>query len=235
MKKFLALRLALMMVLSLAACGGDEPADSAEDSAPVSEDGPTSEQIQAVTEAYNEVATLYNEVATAVNENGWMADEQTAADIQTIGATLEPIGTALTGDLSALDGADFDALPDALLEYVPELEALAEKVAEPYGGEDTAVVTDEALIPVANAVNEVVPIFNEVYELAEANGWLEDEQTATELQTVMGTLTFTQSALTDDPSKLENVTDFDALANSILQLAPALEEIAERVSVPYEG
>ena len=96
-------------------------------------------------------------------------------------------------------------------------------------------MTDEALIPVANAVNEVAPIFNEVYETAEANGWLEDEQTATELQTVMGTLTFTQSALTDDPSKLENVTDFDALANSILQLAPALEEIAERVSVPYEG
>ena len=51
----------------------------------------------------------------------------------------------------------------------------------------------------------------------------------------MGTLTFTQSALTDDPSKLENVTDLDALAESILQLAPALEEIAERVSVPYEG
>ena len=139
MKKFLALLLAMMMVLSLAACGGDEP----EDSAPVSEDGPTTEQTQAV--------------------------------------------------------------------------------------------TDEALIPVANAVNEVAPIFNEVYEIAEAHGWLEDEQTATELQAVMGTLTFTQSALTDDPSKLENVTDFDSLAESILQLAPALEEIAERVSVPYEG
>lgn len=235
MKKFLALLLAMMMVLGLAACGGDSPADSTADDAAVSEDGPTSEQIQAVTEAYNQVATLYNEVATTANENGWMADEQTAADIQTIGATLEPVGTALAGDLSALDGADFDALPDALLEYVPDLEALAEKVAEPYGGEGEAVVTDEALIPVANAVNEVVPIFNEVYEIAEANGWLEDEQTATELQTVMGTLTFTQSALTDDPSKLENVTDFDALANSILQLAPALEEIAERVSVPYEG
>ena len=162
-------------------CGGDSSEDSAAEDTAVSEDGPTSEQIQAVTEAYNQVATLYNEVATTANENGWMADEQTAADIQTIGATLEPVGTALAGDLSALDGADFDALPDALLEYVPELEALAEKVAEPYGGEDTAVVTDEALIPVANAVNEVVPIFNEVYELAEANGWLEDEQTATEL------------------------------------------------------
>ena len=235
MKKFLALLLALMMCLSLAACGGDSSEDSAAEDAAVSEDGPTSEQIQAVTDAYNQVATLYNEVATTANENGWMADEQTAADIQTIAATLEPVGTALAGDMSALDGADFDALPDALLEYVPDLEALAEKVAEPYGGEGAAVVTDEALIPVANAVNEVVPIFNEVYEIAEANGWLEDEQTATELQTVMGTLTFTQSALTDDPSKLENVTDFDALAESILQLAPALEEIAERVSVPYEG
>ena len=231
MKKFLALFLAMMMALSLAACGGGSPADDAS----VSGDGPTKEQIQAVTEAYNQVATLYNEVATTANENGWMADAQTAADIQTIGGTLEPVGTALAGDMSALDGADFDALPSALLEYVPDLEALAEKVAEPYGGEGATVVTDEALIPVANAVNEVVPLFNEVYEIAEANGWLEDEQTATELQTVMGTLTFIQSGLTDDPSKLANVTDFDELANGVLELVPGLEEIAERVSVPYEG
>ena len=103
------------------------------------------------------------------------------------------------------------------------------------GGETSTEGTDDELAPVVDAVNELAPLYNEVYETAEANGWLEDEQTAAELQAIMGTLTFTQSALTDDPSKLENVTDFDALANSILQLAPALEEIAERVSVPYEG
>ena len=71
--------------------------------------------------------------------------------------------------------------------------------------------------------------------MAEENGWLADEQTAAELQAVMGTLTFAQSGLTDDPSKLENVQDFDELANQILSLEGALNEVAERVSVPYEN
>lgn len=237
MKKLFALLLALAMCVSLAACG-DEPAESgAAASAPVSapaEDGaPTDEQLQTLTEAYNEVAVLYNDVATAASENGWMADEQTASDINGFGDTLEPIGEALTGDISLLYGADFDELAAALQEFVPELETLAEKVAEPYGGDGVTVVTDEALIPVANALNEVIPIFNEVYAAAEANGWLEDPTTAEELQTVMGTLTFTQSALTDDPSKLENVQDYDALADAILQFGPALNDIAERVAEPY--
>lgn len=227
MKKRFALLLTLALSLSLTACGGDV------DETPSS--GPTEEQVQAITEAYNEVATLYNEVATAANANGWMSDEQTAADIRAIGDTLEPVGVALSENLSDLDGADYDALPDALRECIPMLETLAEQVSQPYVDEDATIITEEALIPVINAVNEVIPIYNEVYEIAEANGWLEDPQTAEELQAVMGTLTFTQSALTDDPSKLESITDFDALANSILQFAPALEEIAERVSVPYEG
>lgn len=256
MKKTVSLLLALMMSLSLIACG-----ESAEDDLAVSEeessaqmqedagdsqaqedvsdvqtqDGPTDEQLQALTDAYNQAAVLYNDVAIAANDNGWMNDEETAAEVQSIGDTLEPIGVALTEDLSALAGADFDELTAAMQEFVPVLEAMAEKVAEPFGGEDMTVVTDEALIPVANALNEVVPIFNEVYATAETNGWLEDEQTATELQTVMGTLTYTQSGLTDDPSKLENVTDFGELADSILQLGDALSEIADRVSVPYGG
>lgn len=241
MKKLFALLLALVMCVSLAACG-DEPAESgaasssAAVSAPAEDGAPTDEQLQTLTDAYNEAAILYNDVATAASENGWMADEQTAADIGAFGDTLEPIGEALTGDITALYGADFDELAAALTEFVPELEKLAEKVAEPYGADEgMTVVTDEALIPVANALNEVVPIFNEVYTTAEANGWLEDPTTAEELQAVMGTLTFTQSALTDDPSKLENVEDYDALADAILQFGSALDDIAERVAEPYAG
>ena len=103
------------------------------------------------------------------------------------------------------------------------------------GGETSTEGTDDELAPVVDAVNELAPLYNEVYETAEANGWLEDEQTAAELQAIMGTLTFTQSGLTDDPSKLENVEDFGALADSLLQLTSALEDLAERVSAPYEG
>lgn len=249
MKKTVSLLLALMMCLSFAACGSEEDdvfvSEENSGNAQVqtqentddgqTQDGPTDEQLQALTEAYNEAATLYNDVATTADANGWMSDAQTATDIQAFGDSLEPIGDALTGDLSALDGADFDELTAAMKEYVPELEKLAEKVAEPFDGEAATVVTDEALIPVANALNEVIPIFNDVYATAEANGWLEDEQTAAELQTVMGTLTYTQSGLTDDPSKLENVEDFDELAAGILQFKDALNELADRVSVPYGG
>lgn len=225
MKKLFALLLALVMSLSLVACGGED--------ADVSADGPTDAQLEELTEAYNEVATLYNDVATAINENGWMADEIVSETIKTIGAVMEPVGTALTGDMSMLDGADFDALPDALRGFIPQLEELAEVVYEPYDGDDAGVVTDEALIPVANALNEVVVVYNEVYATAEANGWLDDELTAAELQTVKGTLTYVQSALTDDPSKLEGVTDYDALAEQILELGTMLEQVRERVSVPY--
>lgn len=245
MKKLFALLLAMMLVMNLTACGGDSSSEqtAAETEAAeeaVSEGEPTEEQLKAVTEAYNQVAILYNDVAVAANENGWMSDEQTAADIKDIGSVLEPVGTALTGDLSALEGADFDSLPDVLMEFAPVLEELAAKVAEPYAAEEgaeegTTVITDEKLIPLANAVNQVIVVYNDVYALAEENGWLADEQTAAELQAVMGTLTFAQSGLTDDPSKLENVQDFDELANQILSLEGALNEVAERVSVPYEN
>lgn len=222
--KFQTLLLILALCLSMAVCGAG-CAEAAQ---------PTDEQLQALTEAYNQVAVLYNDIATDVNENGWLNDEDIAADIQTIGATLGAIGTALTGDMSALEGADFDALPDALLEYVPILETLAEQVALLYV-EGITVVTDEALLPIANAINEVIPVYNDIYVVAEANGWLLDAQTAEELQAVKGTLTYAMSALTDDPAKLESVSDYDALAEAISQFVPALEELAERVSVLYEG
>ena len=182
MKKLFALLLAMMLVMNLTACGGDSSSEqtAAETEAAeeaVSEGEPTEEQLKAVTEAYNQVAILYNDVAVAANENGWMSDEQTAADIKDIGSVLEPVGTALTGDLSALEGADFDSLPDVLMEFAPVLEELAAKVAEPYAAEEgaeegTTVITDEKLIPLANAVNQVIVVYNDVYALAEENGWL---------------------------------------------------------------
>lgn len=221
MKKMLSLLLALAMCASLAACGGGEDEESG---------GPTDAQLQALTDAYNQVATLYNDVATTAEANGWLTDEQTASDIQTIGDTLEPVGQALTGDLSALDGADFDDLPNALLEYLPALQELAEKVAAPLDG----VVTDEALKPLAQAYNELAPVFNDAYEAAQANGWLADEQTAAEFEALTGTLSYIGSGLTDDPSKLEGA-DLDGLVEQLQQLAPALNELAQRVSVPYAG
>lgn len=157
MKKLFALLLAMMMVFSLAACGGsdemDEP-DSAVDtevSEPVHESEEedtdsisltdsngnevTQETINTLTEAYNAIAIPYNEIVMAVNENGWMADEQTAAEVDAVSDTLGFIGTALTEDLSMLDGTDFDALINILTDEFPgALDDLAERVNVPYEG-----------------------------------------------------------------------------------------------------
>lgn len=94
------------------------------------------------------------------------------------------------------------------------------------------VVTDEALKPLAEAYNEVAPVFNDVYTTAEANGWLNDEQTAAELDALTGVLSYIASGLTDDPSKLEDA-DIDALIEQLQVFGSGLEEMTERVSVPY--
>lgn len=158
MKKLLALLLAMMMVMSLAACGGSDdtvdsdPVDDEEISEPVDETGEdaedaatgltdnngnevTQETIAALTEAYNAIAIPYNEIIMAVNENGWMADEQTAAEVDAVSNTLGFIGTALTEDLSMLDGTDFEALINSLETEFPEvLDILSERVTVPYEG-----------------------------------------------------------------------------------------------------
>ena len=147
MKKILALLLSLMLVLSLAACGGDDTTDTPVDEEPVvtdeaetpaeDEEVPegriTDEQLADLTAAYNNVAVPYNEIATAVNENGWMNDEQTAAEMKALSDTLGFIGKGLTEDISLLDGSGFDALIDYLKnEFPPALEELSERVSVPY-------------------------------------------------------------------------------------------------------
>ena len=241
-KKLVSLLLVLAMCASMAACGdngssapnigtGGSASDTAANTGSGTVSGPTDAQLSTLTDAYNQVAVLYNDVAIAAQTNGWTADQETDAAIQTIGNMLDPVGQALSGDMSALSGANFDTLPSALLELLPELEALSEKVVVPYGG-DVTVITDEALVPLTKTFNELVPIYNEVYGLAEGNGWLADEQTALELQTANGMLTFINSALTEDQSLLEDV-DLDAMVEQLQEFGPALEEIKKKVSVPY--
>lgn len=149
MKKLCALLLALMMCFALVACGGEEyveepsdieepsnveePADSAM-AADNTDAEISDEQLAALAQAYNQAAPLFNEAYTAAEENGWLADEQTAAEIQAVNATLGVIGQALTEDPSMLDGTDFDALTDTVLQFVPALEELVERVSVPFGG-----------------------------------------------------------------------------------------------------
>lgn len=98
----------------------------------------------------------------------------------------------------------------------------------------TGVVTDEALKPLAEAYNKLAPIYNEAYENAEANGWMEDEQTAAELQALGGTLSGIGAGLSGESDMLEGA-DIDGLVKTLEGLVPSVEELAQRVSVPYEG
>ena len=124
MKRLLTLTLALVMSLSLTACGGSD------------DDGRISdEKLAELTEAYNNVAVPYNEIANLVNENGWMADEQTNAEMNALNSTLGTVGTALTEDISMLDGADVDALIASLSDELPgALAELKDRVSVPYEG-----------------------------------------------------------------------------------------------------
>ena len=152
MKRLLTLTLPLVMSLSLTACGGSdddasssdvndvstsvsEPAEDGSGDASVPEGRISEEKLAELTEAYNNVAVPYNEIANLVNENGWMADEQTNAEMNAMNSTLGTVGTALTEDISMLDGVDVDALIAALSDELPgALAELKDRVSVPYEG-----------------------------------------------------------------------------------------------------
>ena len=152
MKRLRTLTLALVMSLSLTACGGSdddasssdvndvstsvsEPAEDGSGDAYVPEGRISDEKLAELTEAYNNVAVPYNEIANLVNENGWMADEQTNAEMNAMNSTLGTVGTALTEDISMLDGVDVDALIAALSDELPgALAELKDRVSVPYEG-----------------------------------------------------------------------------------------------------
>lgn len=90
-------------------------------------------QFDAVTDAYNQVADIFNDVVDTAEANGWTADPDTMAIFEIVNATLAPVGQALSGDMSALEGFDLDQLTSTILEYVPELQQLKEQVSVPYG------------------------------------------------------------------------------------------------------
>jgi len=94
----------------------------------------TQEQLEALTAAYNTVAPLYNEAYIQAEANGWLNDATTAAEIEAMSSTLGVIGTALTEDLTMLNGSDFDGLTSTLLQLEAPLNELIERVSASYGG-----------------------------------------------------------------------------------------------------
>ena len=151
-RQFTLLLASVLVVFALTACGGSdddasssdvndvstsvsEPAEDGSGDASVPEGRISEEKLAELTEAYNNVAVPYNEIANLVNENGWMADEQTNAEMNAMNSTLGTVGTALTEDISMLDGVDVDALIAALSDELPgALAELKDRVSVPYEG-----------------------------------------------------------------------------------------------------
>lgn len=96
-------------------------------------------------------------------------------------------------------------------------------------------ITDEQLAALTAAYNNVAVPYNEIATAVNENGWMNDEQTAAEMKALSDTLGFIGKGLTEDISLLDG-TDFEALIDKLEnELLPAMDELSERVSVPYEA
>lgn len=96
-------------------------------------------------------------------------------------------------------------------------------------------ITDEQLAALTAAYNNVAVPYNEIATAVNENGWMNDEQTAAEMKALGDTLGFIGKGLTEDISLLDG-TDFEALIDKLEnELLPAMDELSERVSVPYEA
>lgn len=127
-----------------------------------------------------------------------------------------------------------DDTPDTTVDEEPavtdEVETPAEDEEVPEGR-----ITDEQLADLTAAYNNVAVPYNEIVGMVNENGWMDDAQTAAEMEAMGNVLGFIGHGLTEDISALDG-TDFEALIDKLEnELPPALEELSERVSVPYEA
>lgn len=209
MKKTISLLLALVLCLSLAACGGKK--------------GPSEEQLTAITDAYNKAADLYKEVSSNAQDNGWMEDQETADAIKAIGDKLEPIGKALDGDISGLGkDADLDQLPEELRSYLPELESLEDKVSKRY-----VVIPEEML----DSYNELAELYQQAYDLMQTNGWAEDEGALFWLEQAKIYLDDMESGFPNNPERLEDPEKFD---RSFRSACANTRDLIMMVNIPYD-
>lgn len=114
MKKYVAIILALVMVLALAACGGSDKSE--------------------LTKAYNDAANAYNEVATLANENGWNANEEINSTLTGIAGKLEKYKAIVTGSDKITD-EDMASYIEDLKALLPIMEEFKTTVANPFEAE----------------------------------------------------------------------------------------------------
>ena len=215
----------------------------------IAEEAVILEQAERLAEVYDVISPLYNDALTLAETNGWLNDELTVTELEAVGPQLERIGKALTEDFALLGDANIEELIPALQELEEPLKELIERVSVPFEGSTTTEtpaetpapeaststdITEEQLTALTEAYNVVAVLYNEALTLAETNGWLNDELTVTELETVGSQLELIGTALTEDLSLLADA-NLDELPAALLQMEQPFKELIERVSVPYAG
>lgn len=92
---------------------------------------------------------------------------------------------------------------------------------------------DDRLKELKDLFNQVVEPYNEALTLAQENGWMADEVTQTELNTMSAVLDPLGEMLSEGGSELTD-EDYDAFTKLLEEWLPAMDELVQRVSVPYE-
>jgi len=138
MKKLLVLMMALAMILSLAACGGNaEPPASTPESPPAAterKDNVTPEQAAAIVDIMAKMGPLYEEAAAAATANGWDQDELAVQELNAVYATMDSARVGL-GELDGYGDTSTEAIDEVVAMYqamLDEMPNIIAKYSEPY-------------------------------------------------------------------------------------------------------
>jgi hypothetical protein len=150
MKKTVTFILAILMVLALAACGGQSqqapentPQVNLEEGIPPEagegEEAPwpyafSQEHIQAIANVLVELEPLYNKAALLALENGWDADELTVKELNTVYALVEAgkYGVADPGDYGETTDEQMAVLAEQYQVILDAMPDVIERVSVPY-------------------------------------------------------------------------------------------------------
>ena len=128
MKKSITLLLALLMMLSLAACGDQ----SASQNTTLSSEEVLALELEDLTDSANELGALYNEIILVADENGWLQDELFTQEANATAAMVE-LASEIVNDSSILEGESAQDVIDGINEMAVEWDTnIRAKVSEVY-------------------------------------------------------------------------------------------------------
>ena len=201
MKKLLALILAMVMVLSLAACGGEEDIEEYEEVEEVEEveeaeddmDAPVSDEHFAdLQEVYAQLVELNDEVVALYNNDQIAADENINEALSQTAEILETVGNIDQSELNEADALE-------LMESMGELAEALGMVVEGMQTNEEAAAADEMAAPVSNehfadlqeTYAQLTQLYDAVIELYNNDGIAADEDinvALTETEKIMKTV-----------------------------------------------